>query len=279
MLKNSQNKSKEDVISYWNKRPCNSGHSDAPVGSKRFHEQVAQKRYLVEPHILDFADFHAYVGKNVLEIGSGIGTDAFQFVKSGAIVKSGDISHRSIEICEKIKESLEAEKIEFFCHDFENSKLPIDPQFVPDLIYSFGVIHHSPDPEKVFQNLSHWGKPGTKVKIMVYSRFSTKALALYLKYGYKVGFDFDKAVALQSEAQYGSPYTYTYTGKKIRKILENNNIQVTNIFKRHIFAFKVEEYKANNYVKKFYWRIVPKSLFTKVETILGWHLLIEGEVL
>lgn len=278
MTQRASLKSKQHVINYWDKRPCNSGHSSQTTGSLEFHNQVSDKRYFVEPHILEFADFKSYKGLSVLEIGSGIGTDAFQFAKSGAIVKSGDISSRSIEICNEIKKNLNLDSIEFFCHDFESPYLPVDATFQPDLIYSFGVIHHSPNPEDVFKNLSVWAKPGTKVKIMVYSRISTKAIALYFRYCFKSRFDYDRAVALQSEAQFGSPYTYTYTHRKIKKILAGSNVKVIRIYKRHIFTYKVSEYKQNIYVKRLYWRLLPKNLLERLESILGWHLLIEGEI-
>lgn len=278
MTEQALSKSKQDVIRYWDKRPCNSGHSSQTIGSLEFHNQVLEKRYFVEPHILEFADFKSCKGLRVLEIGSGIGTDAFQFAKFGAIVKSGDISSRSIEICNEIKSNLNLGSIDFFCHDFENPILPIDVAFEPDLIYSFGVIHHSPNPGNVFKNLSVWAKPGTKVKIMVYSRLSTKAIALYFKYCLKTRFNFDRAVALQSEAQFGSPYTYTYTHRKIKKILTSSNVKVKKIYKRHIFSYRVAEYKENVYIKRLYWRFLPKSVFDRFERLLGWHLLIEGEI-
>lgn len=278
MTQRANRKSKQDVINYWDNRPCNSGHSSQKTGSLEFHNQVSEKRYLVEPHILEFADFKSYNKLNVLEIGSGIGTDAFQFAKSGAIVKSGDISSRSIQICNEIKKNMTLDSIEFFCHDFENPDLPIDSSFQPDLIYSFGVIHHSPNPQNVFKNLSMWARPGTKVKIMVYSRFSTKAIALYFRYCLKSRFNYDRAVAMQSEAQFGSPYTFTYTRRKIKKILEESEVKVTNIYKRHIFTYKISEYKENIYVKRLYWKFIPKKVMKILENSLGWHLLIEGEI-
>ena len=84
--------SNNDVKSYWNARPCNINHSSAKVGTVEHIKQDAEKRYFVEPHIPEFANFNSYCGKKVLEISSGIGADAISFALNGAEVYSGDIS-------------------------------------------------------------------------------------------------------------------------------------------------------------------------------------------
>jgi SAM-dependent methyltransferase len=69
-----------------------------PIGSHDYFEEVRNKRYHVEPHILKFADFDKWQGKRVLEIGCGIGTDAIEFVKAGADYTGIDISTASLAI-------------------------------------------------------------------------------------------------------------------------------------------------------------------------------------
>ena len=59
----------EDVQAYWDRRPCNIKHGQAPVGTREYFNQVEQRKYYVEPHIPPFADFRRCNGKKVLEIG------------------------------------------------------------------------------------------------------------------------------------------------------------------------------------------------------------------
>jgi len=52
-----EHKSIEDVKKYWNNRPCNIRHSDKKMGTKEYFDEVEQRKYFVEPHILKFAEF------------------------------------------------------------------------------------------------------------------------------------------------------------------------------------------------------------------------------
>jgi 2-polyprenyl-3-methyl-5-hydroxy-6-metoxy-1,4-benzoquinol methylase len=94
----NQNNLVEKIKEYWNRQPCNIGHSDEPVGTEAYFDQVTAKRYRAEPHILDFAGFHLWRGKRVLEIGCGIGSDAEQFARHGAEYVGIDISEASLAV-------------------------------------------------------------------------------------------------------------------------------------------------------------------------------------
>ena len=90
-----------NIRAYWNNQPCNIKHSLFPIGSKEYFEEVRNKRYHVEPHILKFADFDIWKGKRVLEIGCGIGTDAIEFARAGADYTGIDISTASLAIAKE----------------------------------------------------------------------------------------------------------------------------------------------------------------------------------
>ena len=69
----------DDVKKYWDDRPCNVRHSSKEIGTKEYFDEVERKRYTAEPHIPLFADFPAWKGKKVLEIGCGLGTEGINF--------------------------------------------------------------------------------------------------------------------------------------------------------------------------------------------------------
>ena len=71
----------EKVKQFWNFRPCNVKHSDKPINTKEYYDEVEKKKYFVEPHILKFAEFEKYKNKNVLEIGTYTGYSALCFAE------------------------------------------------------------------------------------------------------------------------------------------------------------------------------------------------------
>ena len=142
------------VRQYWDNRPCNIRHSDKTVGSKEYFDEVEKRKYFVEPHIPSFAQFSAWRGKRVLEIGCGIGTDAVNFARAGAELNVVDISGQSLQLCRKRFE-VYGLKAGFYCGDAEHlsSFLPAKKY---DLIYSFGAIHHTPDPQKAIEEIKKY---------------------------------------------------------------------------------------------------------------------------
>jgi len=265
------------VRDYWDARPCNLRHSPAPVGTKDYFDQVEARKYFVEPHIPGFAEFERWRGKKVLEIGCGIGTDTINFARHGATVTTVDLSERSIELARKRAAVFGVERqIQFYGGNAEELT-----QFVPveayDLIYSFGVIHHTPHPRKVLEQLKEYTRPGTTVKIMVYHRRSYKVAWILLAEGRGQFWKLPDLVAQNSEAQTGCPVTYTYTRGEGRKLLELHGFHVTDVRVEHIFPYLIRDYVEYRYVKKLYFRWLPQGLFRVLERQFGWHLLLSAE--
>lgn len=255
----------EKIKEFWDNRPCNIGHSFKTIGTREYFEQVEKKRYFVEPHITSFANFDKWKGKKVLEVGCGIGTDTIGFARAGAIVTAIDISKKSIELVKKRFE-LYGLSANILYANAEDLASYIEKEKY-DLIYSFGVIHHSPNPERIVQSLKYYCHEQTELRFMLYSKFSIKVIEILLRA--KSLKNIDKLIARSSEAQPNSPITYTYFRFQVRKLLRDYRIK--SIKKRHIFPWKVSEYKNNIYVKRTIFRLLPLKL---LEKILGWHWLV-----
>ena len=268
----------DDVKKYWNFRPCNIRHSDKPIGSKEYFDEVEQRKYFVEPHIPEFAEFPNWKGKKVLEIGCGIGTDTISFARNGASVTAIDISEKSLEIAKKRAVIYQLEQnIRFICANSENlsSVIPIEPF---DLIYSFGVIHHSPNPEKILSEVKKYAKPGTVVKVMVYHTYSWKVFWILMKYGKGKFWRLNDLIAEYSEAETGCPITFSYSKGEITSILTGLGYSIEKISIEHIFPYIIQDYVNYRYKKVWYFRWMPASLFHWLEHIMGWHLCITARI-
>ena len=266
------------VRDYWNARPCNIRHSTAPIGTREYFDQVEARKYFVEYHIPAFAEFERWFGKKVLEIGCGIGTDTINFARAGAQVTTVDLSEKSMELARQRAAVFGLEDRIRFCPgnaEQLGSFVPVEPY---DLIYSFGVIHHTPHPRKVLEQLKAYTRPGTTMKIMVYHRRSFKVAGILLAEGRGQFWKLPDLVAKNSEAQTGCPVTYTYSRTEGRKLLELHGFHVTDVRVEHIFPYSIRDYVEYRYVKKLYFRWLPQGLFRALERQVGWHLLLTAEM-
>lgn len=265
------------VQGYWNARPCNIRHSPKQVGTEEYFQEVEARKYMVESHIPSFADFDRWRGKKVLEIGCGIGTDTMNFARHGASVTAVDLTEKSLEVARKRAEVFGlADRIRFFQANAEqlSSFVPMEQY---DLVYSFGVIHHTPHPERVLEELRKYVKPGGTLKIMVYNRWSWKVLWIVFIYGKGQFWKLDRLIAEYSEAQTGCPVTYSYSRRDGRKLLEGHGFKVTDVFVDHIFRYSIPEYVKYEYKVVWYFRWIPKPLFRLMERLFGWHLCLAAQ--
>lgn len=247
------------VKNYWNRQPCNIKHSNKLVGFEEWSEEVTKRKYFVEPHIRQFADFPKWRFHHVLELGCGIGTDTLEFIKNHAFVCAIDISEKSLSLAKLRISYLVSSDFNplasFYCGNIESIDHSYQLKNFYDLVYAFGVVHHTPNPRKVIDNVFFCLKPGGEFRMMVYAKWSIKNL-----------------FRIQPEAQAGCPIVTTYTKKNVTNLLYG--FDIVSIKKDFIFPWRIEDYKEYRYVKEWYYRWMPKWLFHRLEKLLGWHLLI-----
>ena len=267
----------DQVRSYWDRRPCNVRHSPKPVGTREYFDEVEARKYFVEAHIPRFAEFERWRGKKVLEIGCGIGTDTTNFARHGASVTAVDLSPQSLDLARKRIGIYGLQvQVRFYAGSAEELTqfVPVEPY---DLIYSFGVIHHTPHPERVVEQMRHYAKPGTTVKLMVYYRHSWKVFGILMGYGKGRFWRLQELVAEHSEAQTGCPVTYTYTREEGRRLIESSGFHLTEMFVDHIFPYRIAEYVKYEYVKSWPWSWTPPAAMRWTERHFGWHLCLTAE--
>jgi SAM-dependent methyltransferase len=247
----------EEVMRFWDARPCNIRHSRAEIGTKAYFDEVEQRKYFVEPHIPRFAEFEKWKGKRVLEIGCGIGTDAVNFARAGADYTGIDLSPASLDLTRR-RFAVYGLRGTFYLANAEEL-----PKVVPvqafDLVYSFGVIHHSPDPPQVVRSLKKYLGPESEFRLMLYAKHSWKNIMI------DAGLD-------RPEAQNGCPVAFTYTPDEARELLKD--FEILDLRQDHVFPYVVEKYVRYDYERVPWFQAMPEKMFRALEQALGWHTLI-----
>ena len=144
----------QDVQSYWNARPCNLKHSTKTCGTQEYFSEVEKRKFFVEPHLVDFANFSSAKGKKVLEIGCGTGLFTRKFYNAThADIIAIDISQ---ELLDEAKQLLP--EVNFKLDDAMNLSFA-DNYF--DVVFGSSILHHldfKPAMKEVFRVLKPGGR-------------------------------------------------------------------------------------------------------------------------
>ncbi len=143
----------------------------------------ANRRYALEPYIFDFAKFGDWKDKKVLEIGLGLGADHEKFAEGGAILYGIDLTERAVNLT---KLRFDKAELNSNIQVGDAEKLPYQSNFF-DLVYSWGVIHHTPNTLKAAQEILRVLKPGGVFKVMVYHKWSMVGIMLWIRYALLTG--------------------------------------------------------------------------------------------
>lgn len=250
----------DKIKQYWNAQPCNVKHSLSEPGTEKYWNEVTERRFFVEPHLRDFASFHLWRGKRVLEIGSGIGSDAVEFARHGADYVGIDLSAESVAMSQQRFELFELAG-EFHVMDAADAAAVASlGQF--DLVYSCGVLHHYPDMTACLENIHNSLLPMGEFRMLVYAKNSWKYAMI------QKGLD-------QFEAQAGCPYARAYSREEIYDLL-NGKFEVLRIRQDHCFMYNVPKYRAGEYELEPWFAAMPEDMRAAVKEYLGWHLLVKA---
>lgn len=200
---------KERVREFWQAHPCGTKFTDAEEGSRLFYERVEEHRYRVEWHIPGAAGFDKAKGLRVLEIGCGLGTDGAGFARAGAVYTGVDLTEAAVSLARRRFE-LEGLPGEFRVADAERLEFA-DESF--DVVYSHGVLHHTPDTAAAVREVHRVLKPGGRAVVMLYHRDS---------YNYRVNIGVLRrfgARLLRAEA--GVRLAHALTGEPVESLREH----------------------------------------------------------
>ena len=284
---------KDRVRDFWQNHPCGTKFADAQPGSRVFYELVEQHRYEKEWHIPDAAGFNQTKNLRVLEIGCGLGTDGAQFAKAGADYTGIDLTQAAVDLARR-RFALFNLPGTFRVADAENLDFP-DNSF--DIVYSHGVLHHTPDTAGSICEVHRVLRPGGRALVMIYHRDS---------YNYRVNISMlrragvhllrwhsglkivrlltgepedalrEHARRLRSEREYLGPQEFLNqntdgAGNPLARVYSRNDAR--ELFK-DFSNVELRVYFFNKRWLPILGRVLPRSLEARLASRWGWHLWI-----
>lgn len=257
---------KDEVRNFWNSEPCGSRYLDDADD----FEAHAHARYSLEPHIREFAQFASARGLRVLEVGVGMGADYLEWLKAGAPATGVDLSPASIE---KARRRCELAGYQPDLRVADAEHLPFaDNTF--DVVYSYGVMHHSPDTAQCLREAWRVLKPGGHARIMLYHHPSLTGAMLWLRYGVARGKSLRRSVYDHLE----SPGTKTYTEAAVRGLLAGfEHVTMQQVFSPGDLLLNQPSVRFQSRLYRLAWKLYPRALARKLGRRWGLFLLISAQ--
>jgi ubiquinone/menaquinone biosynthesis C-methylase UbiE len=226
---------KREARAQWGHDPAGALAADREtLGTPESFARVEAYRYAEQPWMQETFCYKRWAGKDVLEVGVGLGTDHVQFARAGARMSGIDLTPLCIEMTarrlaqEGLTSSLsvmDAEHLDFPDHSF-------------DVVYSFGVLHHTSSPERAFREIRRVLRPGGAFIGGLYSKHSWFYLRVrterilrmeFLRESWR-----DRLSRIEYSTSDAKPYVRLFTPLELRSTLRGAGFDVVTLRKRHV---------------------------------------------
>jgi SAM-dependent methyltransferase len=202
-----------EVRDFWQARACGEVYAEGDSLRAR-REAQARTRYELEPYLRPFARFADGRGCDVLEVGVGMGADHLEWARA---------QPRTLAGCDLTPRAIELTRARLALHGLRSRLLVTDARRLPfrdacfDLVYSWGVIHHSPDTPAAVREIRRVLRPGGRARVMIYRRRSLVGVMLWLRHGLLAGRPFTPLDELYA-GRLESPGTKAYSPLEARAL-------------------------------------------------------------
>ena len=252
----------------WSQDPCGAEYDrEHPLGTREFFDTIEHHRYSeYAPWMPATMGFDRFSGAHLLEVGCGMGSDLVQFARGGAICTGIDITPRSIEIT-RHRFAVYGLNGTFLLSDGE--RLPF-PSGTFDIVYSNGVLHHTPDTAGAISEIHRVLRPGGIAKVMLYHRNSLNYwVEIVLRRGLlraeflrgRSAEDIMSRVVEHSEHE-ATPLVKVYSRKEARSLFamfRDVEIEVAQLLREEL---------------RFMSPLISENLFRSVQNRIGWNVII-----
>ena len=252
----------------WGQDPCGAEYDrEHELGTREFFDQIEQYRYSeYAPWMPQLMGFDQFRGARLLEIGCGMGTDLLQFARGGARCVGIDLTPRSVEIT----------RHRFALYDTRGAFMIADGEHLPfasesfDVVYSNGVLHHTPDTAGAIREVQRVLRPGGTAKVMLYHRNSlTYWFEIVLRRGL-LGGEFLRGRSaeeimsrvIEFSDHDARPLVKVYSRKQARALFS----QFRDV--------KVDVEQLTREELRFLAPLISERRFKKLSTKVGWNVVI-----
>jgi SAM-dependent methyltransferase len=256
---------KDEVRDFWDSNPCGTRY----LGETDDYDAHARTRYALEPYILDFAGFPNARGLKVLEIGVGMGADYLEWLKAGAAATGVDLSAASIE---KARQRCLRAGYQPDLRVADAESLPFDDNAF-DIVYSYGVMHHSADTAQCVREAWRVLKPSGQARIMIYHHPSISGALLWLRYGMLGGKSLQQSVFEHLE----SPGTKSFTLTEARSLMKGfRDLEMRVEFSPGDLLLHRPSARFQSALYRLVWKLYPRRLVRMFGKRWGLFLLIRA---
>ena len=252
----------------WGQDPCGAEYvREHELGTREFFDDVERHRYTeYAPWMPRLMEFDKFQGRRLLEIGCGMGTDLLQFARGGARCTGIDLTPRSVEIT-RHRFALYGARGSFMISDGE--RLPFRSESF-DVVYSNGVLHHTPDTTGAIREVHRVLRPGGVAKVMLYHRNSLNYwFEIVLRRGL-LGFEFLRGRSAEEIMSRVVEHS-DHDARPLVKVYSRAQTRTLFSSFRNV-AIEVEQLTRAEL--RFLSPLVSESMFERLRKRIGWNVIV-----
>jgi ubiquinone/menaquinone biosynthesis C-methylase UbiE len=260
---------KSAVRQHWEDETCGTRYGDEP-DRRAWFDSIAHARNQLEPYIPAFADFPSAAGLDVLEIGVGAGSDFSNWCAHARHATGVDLTDAAIALFGVPPERYTLQRADAEALPFGDASF--------DLVYSWGVLHHTPATPAAFAETLRVLKPGGRLKAMIYHVPSWTGFLLQVQNGWLRGnFGMTQKQALFDHLE--SPGTKAYTVDEARQLIEGagyRDVRIsTSLNPGDLMTIRLSQ-KYDRAIYRLIWRVYPRWFVRLLGDRFGLNLMIEA---
>lgn len=265
--------SNSKVKSFWEDNPVAASGIDAQPGTAEFYARFDAIREADDCEPYEYSDLiHGYStsqGKRVLDVGCGNGYVLSRYAMNGAEVFGVDMTQRAVDLSRR---RFELADLQGSFQTTDGASLPFEDNSF-DIACSMGVLHHIEDPRPMVDEMFRVLKPGGKIILMLYYRYSWKTIVIMrLKRLFHPNYrGKSQQQALNMNDGDDCPLALVYSKAEARALLsrfEGHNCRLNQLSWKQLFLIAP--------LARALKPLLPRQSDNVIARTLGWNLYIEA---